>query len=101
MQKLVNDVDNDRMQIIHILALSGDQHRADEVVALLVGAGVDINTKSQNTQETPLQFAVIYKRVPMVRALLAHGARVDISDWRGDSPLPRARKNCTHNGKSN
>ena len=100
MRKRVNDFDNDKCQIIHIVGLAGQDHQADKIIPLLLKAGADVNSKSKSVQETALHTAVIYGKVNTVKTLLAHGARVDLTDWRGSSPSSRARKECSHNGAS-
>ena len=97
-RNMVNDLDNDGVGILHLCALSGDAYYANEIVDLLVGAGIDINRRSKQAKETALQLASIYSRVEYTEALLKHGARCDITDWKGSSPVPTARKicNCQH-----
>ena len=100
MRKRINDFDNDQIQILHAMGFSRNQEHASEIVDLLVQAGADVNSKSKSTQETPLIYATLYRRAPLVKALLDHGARVDISDWSGKTPKYRAKSNCSHNGAS-
>ncbi len=68
------------------------------VINAIVDAGGDVDLKS-GFQETPLQIAIQYHKVEVVRALLDRGARVDLADWKGDSPVPTAKKKCKHDGK--
>ena len=101
MKNRVNDLDNDKMGLLHIFALNGQDHDAYDIIKELKDAGVDIDAKSPMTQETPLQCATVHTREKVVKALLDHGARTHISDWKGDSSISTAEKKCAHNGNRN
>lgn len=60
-----------------------------------------MNKKDEGVQETPLQMATIYSQLEVVKALLERGARLDLADWKGDSPVPTAKQKCEHDGKGN
>ena len=96
LRRRVNDWDGDKCGIMHGYALTRKQN-AREMIEAFVQAGGDIN-KRNVMQETPLQMAALYGHVNVVEALLECGARVDLADWKGDSPLPTAQKKCAHNG---
>ena len=92
--KRVIDVDGDKAGILHILALNFNALYVREVVSILAKAGIDIDRKSGQTGELPLHLATLYGNVEMVKGLLDNGARIDLSDIRGFTPLKAAREMC-------
>ncbi|XP_045460405.1 uncharacterized protein LOC123670873 [Harmonia axyridis] len=51
-----------------------------QVAELLIGRGIDINSKNKD-DETPLEYAVIFENLEMVRLLLRCGASIKVSDY--------------------
>jgi ankyrin repeat protein len=74
-------------------APSYDQGSPDDAVAtieLLLTTGLDINGTNTNG-DTPLHSAVSGRAAPeIVRALIQHGAKLDIQNKRGQTPLALA-----------
>jgi ankyrin repeat protein len=75
-------------------APSFDQGPPEEAVAtieLLLAAGLDVNATNGNG-DTPLHAAVSGRASPViVKALVEHGARVDVPNKRGQTPLMLAK----------
>ncbi len=66
-----------------------------DIVELLLKRGADINAVSRNKFiATPLQGAVVGKRIQLARLLIARGAKVSPRGEGGDSPLHE----CAGNG---
>ena len=62
-----------------------------EIAELLLNSGADVNAVSKNKfVATPLQGAVVRKRLDLAQLLLAHGAKVNVRGEGGDSPLHEA-----------
>lgn len=100
MRQRVNDLDGDKCGILHSYCLNAKGDDPGGIVNAVIDAGGDVNLRSV-VQETPLQIAVLYSQVRVVRALLDRGARIDLADWKGDASVPTARKKCKHNGDRN
>ncbi len=65
-------------------AMNGDEKRMNE----LLRQGADINQKHPKSMETPLHFAVAYsKNHDFIRFLLKSGAKTDLLESHGYSPL--------------
>lgn len=95
----VNDYDGDKFNILHGYALSGEDCFAEDIIGILLDAGMNINDKTKSTQETPLLIATHNRRAKMVKTLLKYGAKYNISDWSGSNPIEKANTRCCHNGK--
>ena len=98
MRQCINDLDGDKCGILHTYALNAKVNDIGGIVNAVIDAGGNVNLRNCY-QETPLQMALIYSQVEVVKALLERGARIDLVDWKGDGPVPTARKNCKHSGK--
>lgn len=59
---------------------------AEEVVTMLIEAGVDVNAKNEG-DFTALHCAAFSGVNEIVRALVEHGADLDARDWRGRTPF--------------
>ena len=69
------------------LTMDGGNWKDDPAVSdLLIKAGADVNAQN-NDGETALHKAVYKSRVSVVKTLLEHGAKTDIKDKDGDTPL--------------
>ena len=53
---------------------------------MLLDAGADPNALNANKQ-SPLHIAALVQHTGIVKALLANGARIDLRDTDGDTPL--------------
>ena len=62
-------------------------HSRPEMVELLIEYGANVNHQSTRSGQTPLHLAAKYGYVDVAKCLLAHGARVDIRDPSGLTPL--------------
>jgi ankyrin repeat protein len=65
---------------MHIAAQKGRDH----IVHILLRRGMSFNERDSDGR-TPLVLAVIENHVAVVRALLAHGARIDDIDHEGST----------------
>jgi len=63
-----------------------------ELCKLLVEAGADVNAQDHRSGETALQLAALYNQIETVRYLLEQGARADVADLDGYTPLIVAEK---------
>jgi ankyrin repeat protein len=69
-----------------------------EICRLLVEHGADVNVinppnpQGWQNKWTPLFYAIYRKRSELVPILLAHGARTDLRDYRGKSPMDWAKQ---------
>ena len=63
-----------------------------EMCKMLVEAGADVNAQNHRSGETALQLAALYNRIETVRYLLEQGARADVADLDGFTPLILAEK---------
>ena len=88
MAALVNDKDGDSWGILHVVAYHG---KATAAIDACVAAGAQVDLLN-DTKESPLLLAATYKRMEHVACLLRHGARADLSDWRGKSVLAAAQQ---------
>jgi ankyrin repeat protein len=61
--------------------------KATKCVALLLGEGVDVNTRSLDTGMTTLHYACMYGNSNMISYLINYGARTDVFDFKGRPPL--------------
>lgn len=82
----VNLVDADGCSAIYYAAANGHE----QVLRVLLENGGDANVAS--IRRTPLHCASEWRRVECVKLLLAHGARVDVKDKSGLTPLEVARE---------
>jgi hypothetical protein len=62
-------------------------------VALLLERGADLNAVDY-TNETPLHAAVNSYRTPAVQELISHGAKIDVENNQGNTPLAKGLINC-------
>ncbi|KAL7533387.1 hypothetical protein ACHAXR_009286 [Thalassiosira sp. AJA248-18] len=92
MRKLVNDKDGDKSGILHSIVLNKVSDTSSQIIKMLVDAGCNPDMKGGQAQETALEIAATYSRYKHVEALLAAGARVDVSDFMGGTPLMTARR---------
>lgn len=76
-------------------AVDSDGARRDrvDVVRVLLGAGADIEAKTETDGPSPLHIAASQPYESRVCALLEGGARIDARDFEGATPLPRACSN--------
>lgn len=58
-----------------------------ELIDRLVVAGANINARMCENQHTPLMSAVFLGKLDSIRALIALGADVSLSDFRGHTAL--------------
>lgn len=63
------------------------------IVQALADAGADVNAATGVNRTTALHMAARRGHVDLARALIACGAKIDVRDRKGDTPLQRAR-NC-------
>lgn len=78
--------DNEGRTALHYATWNKSPNAA-EIIDYLVEKGADVN--AQNTDKmTPLFDAVSLRRIPAILALLKQGARLDIEDHMGRTPLP-------------
>lgn len=75
--------------IMHEAALGGSK----EIVELLIDRGASLDAPDAETGSTPLQYAASFGRVPVVRALLAHGADPRRKNKHGWDALEVAQRN--------
>ncbi len=68
-----------------------------EAVKSALDNGADINAKEGNSENTPLLQAIFRNRSAIVKILLERGARIDLTDRFGDSPLKTALKEYSVN----
>jgi hypothetical protein len=71
-----------------------DPKMAEKMLALFVSRGVDINApgESTTTRRTAIYDPIFDAKLDRIEMLLRHGARVDVRDALGDTPLDYARK---------
>jgi len=65
---------------------TGSEHDAEECVRLCLERGADINAGNDNGQ-TALHIAAAQRDASFIRFLVAHGARLDVKDKQGHTPL--------------
>src|SRR5579862_1275465 len=78
--------DNDGRTALHYAAVNNSP-KAAEIIDYLVEKGADVNAQTKYKM-TPLFDAVALRRTPAILALLKNGARLDIQDHMGRTPLP-------------
>lgn len=99
MKSLVNDRDGDKSGILHNVCLNKVSDQSSKIIEMLVEAGCNVDMKGGVAQETALSIACTYSKYEHVEALVKAGARVDISDCFGKTPLDHARENFEKRGK--
>ena len=62
-------------------------HSGVEMIELLLEYGADLNHQHSEGGKTPLHIAARFGYVDVARFLLQHGARIDIADSNGETPL--------------
>lgn len=72
-------------------ALEIASHRGPDVAVLMIKKGARVNTFDYYTKESPLHTAAKCGFQELVKALLQHGADVNVKDMRGLTPLDRAK----------
>lgn len=88
---IVNEKKDDGYSALHLAALNNHV----EVAELLIKQGkADINIQNINLQ-TPLHLAVERQHTQIVRLLVREGARLDVPDKDGDTPLHEALRHHT------
>lgn len=85
---------------VNLSAMDGDgfgplhhacfNNKDPRMVAALVKWGCNIESKNP-MEETPLHLAAMYRHPEHIRVLLDAGARTDVVDWKGCTPLERAK----------
>ncbi|MFO0694071.1 MAG: ankyrin repeat domain-containing protein [Polyangiales bacterium] len=78
----LDDRDEEGLTALHRAAM-----RSLSEVERLLAAGAGVNVRSEPEGATPLHFACASHRVEIVGPLLRAGARVDLSDYEGATPL--------------
>lgn len=74
-----------------LIALAASSHSVG-VVDVLIRAGMDVNNQELSSRNTALHIAVAERQYAIVEALLAAGARKDLRNAKGKSPLDLARE---------
>ncbi len=73
--------------------LMDDPQEAEEMLSLFLARGVDVNAGDQRVKGwTALHAVAMSEPVSKVTLLLRHGARVDVRDEDGNTPLDLARR---------
>jgi ankyrin repeat protein len=86
--------DVDVKDLSGIAPLGEASFNGDIIVArILIMAGADVNTVGGRHKSTPLHTAAYRGHVGVLKLLLAHGARADVLDSLGRSPLQLAQEN--------
>jgi len=90
----VDELDGDGAGVLHNLALYSDltEGDAETIVQAFKDAGADLDLKggSMMAGETPLHVAACYGHFAMVKALIDAGAKADICDKFGKTPLDKS-----------
>jgi hypothetical protein len=76
------------------LITEAQEPQAHRLLAHYIAAGLDINRPDLRSPllVTALHYVTQYDKAWYVRVLLEHGARADVRDAKGETPLDRARK---------
>ena len=80
---------NDEAGIVHAVAFP-DPQDSKEMLEFFLKSGVDINAAGRESGRAALHSLVSSRKVEDIRLLLAHGARTDIRDQHGRTPLEYA-----------
>ena len=86
----VNARDCDGFTALHAAA----QHDHADAVNALIKAGAEIEPQTYEMRSTPLASAASYSSCKAALALLRHGAKVDVEDDEGRTPLHQACSRC-------
>ncbi len=74
--------------------------KSEKILTFLISNGVDINAKTSYAHFTSLHMTVLDGDIPHVKLLLKYGARIDVFDEKGRTPLDLARMVKKNNPKS-
>jgi len=82
----INAQSEEGLSLLHCAIRNGQF----SVVDFLLAAGADVNQPSHFEKNTPLHFAVLQNDAQMVEKLLVAGAKLNVRNKKGESPLCRA-----------
>jgi len=78
------------------LMMACEQQKLEIINILLAHPGIDVNIVSEDRNRSAMIIACIYCNIDIIRALIAHGADVNMHDLEGDTPLIIACRNSDH-----
>lgn len=88
-------VDGDKGGLLVTLACKPhvvrDKEHAKEIIRVILDNGGDIDQRN-SVQETPLCFAAHYNHMKIIAALVECGAKVNVTDWMGTTPVAACKK---------
>ena len=88
-------VDGDKCGLLVTLACKPhvvrDKEHAKEIIRIILDNGGDIDQRN-SVQETPLGFAAHYNHMKIIAALVESGAKVNVTDWKGTTPVAACKK---------
>ena len=83
-------VDGDKCGLLVTLACKPrvvrDKEHAKEIIRIILDNGGDIDQRN-SVQETALGFAAHYNHMKIIAALVECGAKVNVTDWKGTTPV--------------
>jgi ankyrin repeat protein len=88
----VDAIDDNGLTALHYAAMK----KNEEYARLLLEYGADVNSKTRNTQRTPVHCAVIHGRLPIVHLLSAYNADLAARDNYGKSIVHLAAEYWHH-----
>lgn len=88
-------VDGDKCGLLVTLACKPsvvrDKDHAKEIIRIILDNGGDIDQRN-SMQETALGFAAHYNHMKIIAALVECGAKVNVTDWKGTTPVAACTK---------